>query len=153
VAITRANVEVVLCKRLGPLLTAAGMATTCVGSNADLNDPIGWAIRQADYTVASIALVADADLVGVASDDYDQVLDLAEYRMLETIQGNLDDVDVQVGPRREALSQLADQVQQKLERLEARIGRLYGVGLASLEAGYLTMNFAEHDDGTSMVEE
>src|SRR5690242_14586451 len=100
-SLTRANIETILVKRCGPLMTAAGMATTVLGSNADLNDPIGYAVRKAGGSVTSFVAVADADIAGVDELGYDQLLDLAELRTLETILGNLDDVDLRVGPRDE----------------------------------------------------
>lgn len=147
--ITRANVEAILVRRCGKLLEAADLdGTTVSGSNADLNDPIGWALRQCGYSVTSVAAVADADLVSVSAANTDKLFDLAELRMLETIQGNLDDVDIQLGPRQEALSQLAKQVEQRLERVQARVQREYGYGAPELEAGVITYEFAEHYTGT-----
>lgn len=148
--ITRANVEAILVQRTGPLLTAAGMdGTTVSGANASLNDPIGYAIRKLALTVASIASVADSDLSGVSVDDYDKLLDLAEYRTLESILGNLDDVNISVGSRSESLGQLSDQVEKKMDRLVARIEREYGIGLGTLQAGVINLGFQQHSDQAS----
>jgi hypothetical protein len=148
-ALTRANVESILVKRCGKLLTAADLdGSTVDGTNADLNDPIGWAVRQCGGSVSSITAVADADLATVDADDYDQVLDLAELRTLETVQGNLDDVDITLGPRQESLSQLAKQVEQRLARLQKRVEQEYGYGASALGTGVITYEFAEHYDGT-----
>jgi len=66
--ITRANVESILIKRVGKLMTAADMdGSTVGGTNADLNDPIGRALRRIGYTTASIIAVADVDIAGVSS--------------------------------------------------------------------------------------
>ena len=147
-AVTRANVENVLIKRLGPLMTKAGQdGTTVDGSNTDLADPIGWALRTAGYTTADITNPTTAE-VADAEDDIDQVVDLAEYRGLENILGNLDDVDVTVGPRSEKLSQLATQVQKRLDDVKDRVEDLYGYGAAALEVGVITYEFAEHNTGS-----
>lgn len=140
-AITRATGETVLVKRLGPLMAAAGMAVTIVGTNADLDDPLAWATRALGHSTASVATVTNAELASVATADYDDFLDLAEYRTLQNILGALDDVDLTVGPRSEKLSQLAEQAEKKLDRLEGRIGTL----ASPVEAGYITLEFAEHD--------
>jgi hypothetical protein len=144
--LTRANVETILVKRCGPLLTAAGMATTVAGSNADLNDPIGYAIRKSSGTVASFVSVADADLTTVAADEYDQLLDLAELRTLETILGNLDEVDIRVGPRDEKFSQLRTDTEKRLERLQQRIEQEYGVIGVSVETGAVLLDFVDHNE-------
>lgn len=139
-AITRVTGETVIVKRLGPLMTAAGMAVTIVGTNADLNDPLAWATRALGHSTASVATVTNAELASVAAADYDNFLDLAEYRTLQNILGALDDVDIVVGPRSEKLSQLAEQAQKKLDRLEKRLGSL----IDPMEAGYITLEFAQH---------
>lgn len=151
-SLTRANVEAILVQRTGPLLTAGGMdGSTITGANASLNDPIGYAVRRLGLTVANLASVADADLSGVSSDDYDQLLDVAEYRTLENILGNLDDVNITVGSRTEALGQLSDQVEKKMDRLAGRIEREYGLGLGTLQAGLISLGFQEQNT-TSEVE-
>jgi len=147
-AITRANVENVLVSRTGPLLTKGGMdGTTVDGTNSDLADPIAWALRQVGYDTADITNPTTAE-VAAATDDVDEVVDLAELRTLESILGNLDDVDVQVGPRREDLNQLAKQVETKLKRVGKWVEKTYGYGASVLGTGKVTFEFAEHQDGT-----
>jgi hypothetical protein len=148
-SLTRANVESILVKRCGRLLTAADLdGSTVDGTNADLNDPIGWAVRQAGYTVTDITAVADADLASVATTNYDELLDLAELRALETILGNLDDVNIKIGPRSEDLSDLARQVEKRLELQRKKVELEYGYGVGTLEAGVITLEIAEHYEGT-----
>jgi len=139
-ALTRVIAETIMVKRLGPMMTAAGMAVTIVGTNADLNDPLAWATRQLDHATANADTVTDAELASVAVADYDDFLDLAEYRTLQNVLGALDDVDLTVGPRSEKLSQLAAQAQKKLDRLEERLDNyMYATG-----SSYISMEFAEH---------
>lgn len=144
--LTRANIEVIIVKRCGPLLTAAGMATTVSGSNADLNDPIGYAVRKSGGTVTNFVSVGDADITTIGTADNDQLLDLAELRTLESILGNLDDVDIRVGPRDEKLSQLRTDTEKRLERLQKRIADEYGIGGVTVEAGSVAMDFADHNE-------
>lgn len=144
-ALTRANVETILVKRLGPLMTAAGMATTVAGSNADLNDPIGYAIRQAGQTVDDLTAVDDTDVARIGSDDYDKLLDVAELRTLESIQTNLDDVDIETGPVSEKRDQLGLRVEKALTRKRAQVARDYGLGLGTLETGVIALGFQQRD--------
>ena len=144
--LTRAQVETVLVKRCGPLLTAAGMAVTYAGANADLNDPIGYAIRKSGGTVATLTTVADSDVTSVDSTLTDQLLDLAELRTLESILGNLDDVDIRVGPRDEKLSQLRTGLEERLKRLQDRVEQEYGVTGVSVETGAVILDFADHNE-------
>ncbi len=142
----RNDVEKMLVNRVGPLLTAAGMSVSyeLVGGNVDLNDPIGRALYYLDYTVDDRTAITDADVAQVTDAQYDEYLDVAELYTLQAILGNLDDVDITVGPRSEKLSQLAAQVERKLKRKEKLASDLYGYGLATLGTGVLYTPFAEH---------
>lgn len=143
-ALTRAIAAQILVKRLGPMMTVADMAVTILGANADLNDPLAWAIRGVDGTTAAHNTVTDAELALIASAKYDDLMALAEWRLLQNIQGALDAVDITVGPRKELLSQYADKVQQMLDNLRPVIEGL-GLITPSLTAGYITMEIAQHD--------
>lgn len=142
--VTRANLEAILVQRCGALMSFAGMAVTVAGSNASLNDPIGYALRQVGYTVASHSSVSDADCASITDDYLDQVLDLAELRTLESVLGNLDDVDITNGPESERFSQLAVSLEKRITRLQDKINYTYGSVVA--EMGYLLHDFAEHND-------
>ena len=126
-------------------MTAAGMDTSVTGGNVDLNDPIGHALRDLGYTVDSVVLVADADVDDVTDSETDEYLGLAELHTLEAVLGNLDDVDIKVGPMSESLSQLAERVERKISRLRAQLERDYGYGLSVIGTGYIQLNRAEHD--------
>lgn len=130
-ALTRANVESVLIRRLGRILAACQLdGATVDGSNPDLADPIGLAVRQLGGTTASIADVADADLATLADSQADALLDVAELRALESCLGNLPDVDVTVGPERESLGQLGTRLEAAIARKRSQVLRDHGIGLA-----------------------
>ena len=142
--ITRAQIETVLIRRAGKLMTAADLdGTTHHGVNADLNDPIGWALRQMGYSVTTLTNVVDADMATVADDEIDQLLDMSEYRLLENIEGNYDDVDISANGRSESLNQLIVQVAKRLERVKAKVESTYGFGAGTLEAGVVSLDFME----------
>lgn len=146
--ITRANVENVSIHRTGPLMAKANMdGTTVDGTNDDLAGPIAWALRQAGYSVTDITNPTTAE-VALAADDVDQILDLTELRVLEDVLGNLDIVDVTVDPRSVKHSQLAKQVEKRLEAVRSRVEKAYGLGSSVLETGTITYEFAEHQSGS-----
>lgn len=129
-SLTRAQAEGILIRRIGRLVAAASLdGTTVDGTNADLADPLATAVRQLGGTVANRATVTDADLASVAREE--ALLDMAELRALESALGNLDVVDVQVGPEREALGQLGTRLETAIARKRAQIQREHGIGLAS----------------------
>lgn len=144
-AITRINVETILVARVGALMTEADLdGSTVDGTNADLNDPIGVALRDMGESVADVSDVADTDLSGVVETDYNELLDRVELRTLESIEGNFVLVDVTAGPRSEKLSQMASFIQTRKTQLLDRIREQHGVG--AIEAGYLIQDFVEHAD-------
>lgn len=145
-ALTRANAELILIRRVGALLTAASLdGTTVDGTNVDLNDPIANALRRLDYTVTSAVLVADADLASLAAADYDAFFDLAELRTKRNVLGNLTLVDITAGPRSESLGQLAEQLRKDIDALQKQIAADYNIGVGTLEAGIVTLDFATKD--------
>ena len=144
--LTRANIESILVQRCGAYMTAAGMVVTVAGSNVNLNDPIGYAVRMCDGTVTDYVTVADADVVTVDSTDYDKLLDIAELRLLDSISTNLDDVDLTVGPRSEKLNQLALNLQAIMERKSKRVEKSYGIDAPLVGTGAIVLDFADHNE-------
>lgn len=140
--LTRANCESVLVKRLKVLMEAAELAVTYAGLNGDLDDPLAWAVRRVGGSTANISTTTDAELAAVDAGDQDDLIDLAEYRTLRNVLGNLDLVDISAGPRAEKLSQLANQVRGMLEAREAFVADF----VAPLRVGYFSLDFAEHGE-------
>lgn len=147
--LTLANCELLLVARTSAWLVKADMAITVTGAaaqNADLNDPIGYGIIAAGGSLLSRVLLVDADVATVASANEDKMIDIAELRTLQNVQGNLALIDTKIGPRDEKLGQLLGVLNTLLERKEKRIESLYGLGVPAPEFGNLEMDFAEHDE-------
>ena len=146
--LTRANVESILVQRIGGWLANASLPVTIVGSNAAINDPLGYAIRIAGGTVASYALVADADVATVADADLDKMLDVAELRALENVLSNFALVDAKAGPVEAKSSQFADRLERTIARLRNQLAIRYGIeSSATMTTGVISLNFTELDDG------
>lgn len=145
-SLTRAHVETILINRCGTLMTAAGMAHSLPSPISSLNDPIGYALRRLSYSVASVVAVTDADVSAVTTTDYDALFDLAELRLLQNVLGNFDGVDITVGPRRENLSQLRDGIEARIGKMEDKIASEHGIGGASLQAGTIELDLADHNE-------
>lgn len=145
--LTRAQAEQLLITRMGRLMAAAELdTTTTTGANTDLTDPIGWALRQLGISVPNITSVTDADVAQVQDANQDLFFDLAELRTLETIGGNLDLVDLQVGPRSEKLSQLVGQVERAISRKHAQLKTRHGWGLGTLTGGSILLTFQDNTE-------
>lgn len=143
-AITRAQVEGILVKRASGLLTELGLSTAVGGSNTDLNDPIGYAIRKTGGSVDNIALVDDADLSGIAAGDYDQLLDVAELRLLMTLRTEaLKLADTTAGPRSDKYSQIAAGLQAAIAEKRQLVAEEYGTTAPEMTAGVITPGWME----------
>ena len=119
---------------------------SCSGSNKDLNDPLCTALINGGFQMNDMSQATDADLVNLSTDSVNLVLDLAELRTLENCYGNLALVDITVGPRRENLAQIADQVEKAIIRQQTKIAKYWGIGNGSLSAGSIALNFSEGED-------
>lgn len=141
---TRADIELEVVSRTSAWLANVGFAVTVAGANADLNSPIAWAIRQAGGTVATPALVANADVATVAAANFDLLLDLAELRTLENVLANFALVDAKAGPVEAKSSQFADRIERRIAQLRSWLATAYGIGGTTLvSGGVLTLNFGE----------
>lgn len=144
---TRANLEFLLIKRVGAFLTRAGLdGVTISGSNADLNDPLGYALRKSGYLVAVPNAVSSTDVAAVSESDLDKVLDFAEYRALSTVRQNLLLVDTRVGPRDSKFSQLIAQLKDILEEKSGFLSEQYGFDDSEMEEGIIGLDIADHED-------
>ena len=144
---TRADAEAELVHRTSKKMALVGFATTVTGTNADLNSPLATSLRKMGLPVAG-SKVADGDLSTLTAAQYDEFLDRSELRLLQNIYQNIDFTNIEVGPRREELGQLADQVQSAITDLSARIQAEYGVGASKLGHGSITHDYAaKGDDG------
>jgi len=133
-SLTRADVESVLIRRAGKLMTKVGLdGVTISGANLDLNDPIRRAARQIGVTVSDPILVADADLASLVCWQVEYLLDVAELRLLESIWENWTEVSQAVSLGKIEAQQLADRIEKRIDKLEERIRKPYGrnIGLVS----------------------
>lgn len=142
-SLTRANVESELVSRQQARMEAVDMDVTVAGSNPDLNNVIGFAIRRLGGSVASFSAVADTDLSSFEEKDYDELLDVAEYRLLLNIKGAWGKVDIQAGQLRENLSQFSKDLDADIAAKAAYLREVYGFGGSSLGAGAVDWDFAE----------
>jgi len=141
----RQALETIIIKRCGKKMLLVEMSITADGSNSDLNDPIATALLEMGFEIDDPSNVTDDDIYQVGSDQYNELFDRAERRTLESIAGNLDMVNLQVGSRREEFNQLSEQIFKAIDLLTRKILRRYGDG-GSLSAGTLSLDFQEKDE-------
>lgn len=140
--LTRLNVETILSQRRGILLTQTGIDPTPTGSNPVYDDPLRDGLDAVSIVPAAYA-VSDADLAGVADSDLSQVLDVAEYRVLKTIQGNLFAVDQTVSQGQQRLGQLGDRLLKESAAFLAYLIEKYSYGVKPATVGKMDLGFAE----------
>lgn len=135
----RQELQTLLVRRCGNLLTAAKMSAKTEGDNPDMADPILWALRMLGYTPASVIVVSDLELAFVADIHISALLDLAELQLLSNIQGNYARVSSStgssVGPTiseswGQLLSQISDMVKEKRAYVDAMHSDLLAIPLS-----------------------
>jgi hypothetical protein len=129
-ALTRANADTILLRRVAGLMDKAGIDSDGSAGTLTLGDGLAWALRMLGYTPASYTTVVDGDLDDVASSSIDALLDLAELRVLESISTMYASVTSKVGPLEERLSDLAGSIQALLVRKRAMVSAMHGHLLA-----------------------
>lgn len=145
-ALTRANVEVLLTKRCAKTMAFVDMAVTTTGANTDLNDPIGVGIRECNGTVGNFILVDDEDVATVDASDYDKLIDIAEYRLIASMISNFDKYGLKVGPRSGYQSQVREGLENRLKMLADELEAKYGWNAPSPEAGAVRLDIADHNE-------
>lgn len=145
--LTRAVADVELVDRAGAYLALAGWSVAVDGSNPATVGPLRFGLASLGRATASASAVADADLAGVASGDWDQLYDLAELRLKRNLLAKLGTMlfDQTMGDKSQSLGQVRDTLQAEVADLEARVKALYGHGLGRASAGSLDLGFAQTD--------
>jgi len=145
-SLTRANIEAELVTRQQGRMDAVEMAVTTSGSNADLNGPIGFAIRKCGGSVASFGSVANGDISAFEEDEYDKLIDIAEYRLLLNIKGRWGKVDIRADRLEEDLSQFGKDLDEDIQNALANLQTIHGFGVGSISGGALDYDFAQTDE-------
>jgi hypothetical protein len=145
---SRIQVETTLVQRCGGLMTEVSFSTSTDGTNTNLDNAISYALSRLGYSVADPTTVTDAEIALLDTTDWLAFIDIATLQLLADILGNLALVDITVGPRKEALSQLARQIQNRMKTLQAYIQDEYGIGVGALETGAVDLNFQSMGDDT-----
>jgi len=135
---TRSDIEKALVSRAGRRMALVEMAISTAGANTDLQDPIATALR--DMGLNANDPVTDDNIAAVGQEGFNELLDRAEYRLLENITGNLTLVNISVGARSQSLGQIATQIESDLQRLGRRIEQKYGA-LSALSVGSISLDF------------
>lgn len=138
-ATTRANAEVVLVGRTRKKMVVIGFDVTTVGTNPDLDDPMFTALVNMGKTPVG-ATVADADLAAFSTPEYVEFLDRAELRLLESLYQNINFNDIQVGPRKVSLNQLADQIAKAIGMLQSKVDDKYNDSVPALGKGIIRLS-------------
>lgn len=141
-SLTRVQAETIVVRRIGRWLSAAKLdGTTVDGTNADLADPLAWAVRQSGGTVTDPTDPGDADLASIADD---RLLDLAELRALMSAYQNFTRTDAKAGTAEAKDDQIRQGMRAAIAAKQALVAGLYGVVVAGVFGNELTSASARH---------
>lgn len=148
-AMTRADAESVLIRRCGKMLVAAGLdGTTIDGTNADLADPLGVALRHLGFSPAGLTSVTTADLSSIDASNVVEFLDVASLAAMRAALNNWAEPDQVAGQdNRQDLGKLRESLRATVKAEEDRLADLYNYGVAAgVAAGTLTYGFQTREE-------
>jgi hypothetical protein len=144
-ALTKAALDAELVDRCGGLLAFVGRSTVPDGTNPATIGPIREGLASLGIGLASFGAVLDSDLLPVASTDIAQLVDVAEYRLLQNILGWLTKVDQTIGMGSQSLGQVRRDLLQTLKSMQESLRVQYGYGLGTPSGGAVDLGFAQTD--------
>lgn len=139
---SKALIDTQLVDRMPDLLSYLGMSIVIDGTNPNTVGPIGWAFQRIGLTPISGMIPSDADLALVTAKQYYDLLDLAEYRLLQNCSNRFTKVRTQVGANSLYYSDLGDRLQRRIAELEADLKSRNLIGLAPLIGGTIGLSNA-----------
>jgi hypothetical protein len=120
--LTRILIETKLVARTKAWLQLAGMNVSVYGANNDLDDAIDSALRDTGFGGSATGIPADVDLVNVLPAQLGMLVDIAQLRLLESIDGNVTTERLSLGP----LSQHYKLLRPQIDALRLQINSRYG---------------------------
>ena len=131
-------------------MTHLGMdGLTIAGTNADLTDSIGAAIRFLGGTTSDPTAITDSDILTIPDANLPAIYDAAEMYLVAAMRSQITDVDEVVGPFSAKLSQLPDRLLADWKLLKAKLEDEFGIGGVEAAMGVITQEFAQHEAGSS----
>lgn len=143
-SLTRLQVETLLVGpdllsgRLGRRMAFVNLydpTSATLGAISALADPIAEGLRSLGIAPVDPTNPQTSDLAAVTDTQLAQLLDVAEYRAMLSVIGNLDEVDEQEGSDRKDFTKFAEHVLRVTRELGDRVAALYGYGAARLRRG------------------
>lgn len=126
---TIGEVQEIVNERCAALLAQAQALSEGVYTpNSD--QAIAWALRMLGYAPTSLTAATDAEVQAVAAGLADALLDLAELRLLKSVQTNLTAVTVKAGPVEEDYNDLSERLAEIIKERQANATARYSQWLA-----------------------
>jgi hypothetical protein len=129
---TKADLDAELVARWGGQLANVGRSVVVDGTNPDTIGAIRDGLASLGLGVAAFAAVADADLASVPVADIPQLLDVAEYRLLQNIIGWSTEVTQSIGMGSQNLGDLRKDLIGLLKMKYDNLRSRYGLGAATV---------------------
>lgn len=119
------DVAAAVMDRCGAFLAAAAAAAGQT-DGPSVDQAIAWALRALGFPVANLLMASTSEVQAVPDAKTDALIDLAELRMLESIQTNLTAVTVKAGPVQEDYNDLSARLATIIEGKQANAAARYG---------------------------
>jgi hypothetical protein len=138
----RATLDASLIGRVATFLAFMKLSASMDGTNPLCVDPLTVALTYCKITPANFGEVTDDDLITVTDAKTAlKIVDIAEYRLLCTLQNNFTYVTTQVGDQSEIdWSDLLKNLDSRTGKLLKELQAKYGFGMQPLVSGRIVLN-------------
>lgn len=147
---TKADFDAEMVSRVTPaLLTTAGLSVLVDGTNPSTVGPLRWAYRIMGLSPITGITITDTDLGLLSFDQFLDLSDLGEYRLLMNIVSGLTKSRIQIGVNSIYYSDLRDGLLRRLALMKKDLDAKYHLGLIPLTGSTITLDNYEPDDTTT----
>jgi len=144
---TKADFDAEMVSRVtSALLAAAKLSVLVDGTNPDTVGPLRWAYRILKMSPLTGVTITDSDLALVSFNQFLDLSDLGEYRLLQSVVSGLTKNRIQIGVNSIYFSDMRDALIRRLAELAKGLNAKFGILTPSLVGATIDLNNVEPDD-------
>lgn len=150
-AVTRAQVEFLMIRRLGRLMHYWNLdGTTVDGTNPDIGAALARGLMGVGITPDDPTSPTDLEVAQCATARYPELFDLTHLHLLEACLDNTDEVRQREGVNEQEWNGRISELRRRYEQKRQDVAERYGEGLALGTSGTVTVQWLEPDPDTTL---
>lgn len=139
---TRAQVETLMVRRLGRLMTYWNLdGSTVDGTNVDVGAALARTLMGLSLTPDDVTSPTDLELEDVAATSYPELLDLTHMYLLEACLDHTDEVREREGVNEQEWNGRIAELRRRYDQKRQEVAERYGEGLGTAGGGAITITW------------